>query len=134
MITLLEASLKQSFVESVQIVMGGKPLSYYLAGFIFTFFAVLLSVYLHSKKRDVSSTNTPVQFSFKFLLWDNAKRAIATLITVFMLFRLFDLSSPFAMVGVGFFISFGLDKAIQFLMDKTNIANFLKTDRQNFKP
>jgi prefoldin subunit 5 len=49
---------------------------------------------------------------------------------MFILFRLFDLSNVFAMIGAGFFVAFGVDKAIEFLMEKTNIINFLQTKRK----
>lgn len=119
--------------ETLKIILGDKPISYYLAGFFFACLAVLLSLYLHSKKRDKYSLNTPIDFSWKFLIWDNAKRAAASLIVSFLFFRLFDLSNEFAMVGFGFFISLGVDKVIEILISKTDFLNFLKTDRDNFK-
>ena len=125
--------MKKSISEALLIILGeNKTGGYYLAGFFFSGLAILLSIYLHSRKRDRCSPATPEKFSWLFLLWDNAKRAAASLVLMFILFRLFDFSNVFAMVGVGFFVSFGVDKAIQFLMDKTNIMNFLKTDRDNF--
>lgn len=119
--------------ESLKIILGEKPLPYYVAGFVFSFLAILLSLYMHSKKRDKTSEATPIKYSWKFLLWDNTKRIVASLIVSFLFFRIFDLSDIKAMVGFGFFMAFGVDKVIQFLMERTDILNFLRMDRDNFK-
>ncbi|MFT3680710.1 MAG: hypothetical protein QM791_23755 [Ferruginibacter sp.] len=119
-----------AITEAMEIILGKKSEGYYLAGFFFSFLAILLSLYMHSRKRDRSSEKTPEGFSWKFLLWDNFKRIFASLICMFLLFRLFDLSNPAAMIGVGFCVGFGVDKLIEFLMERTNIMNFLKPDRK----
>jgi len=122
----------ESIKEAFDIVLGGKTGGYYLAGFIFCFMAIFLSLYLSSKKRDPNSINTPEKFSIWFLIWDNAKRVAATFIVIFLLFRIFDLSNVLAMIGVGFFVAISLDKAIEFIMEKTNLLNFLQSNRDNF--
>ena len=119
-----------SLNDAIQIIMGGKSGGYYLAGFFFSFLAVLLSLYSYSKTRNKNSKKTPYAFSWGFLIWDNFKRISTSIIAMFILFRLFDLSNPMAMVGVGFFVAFGLDKVIQFLMDKTDIMQFLEPARK----
>ena len=121
-----------SINEALQIVLGGKSGGYYLAGFIFCFMAILLSMYINSKKRDPKSPATPVKFSWLFLIWDNAKRAGATMIVVFLLFRLFDLSEIPGMLGVGFAVSLGLDQLIIWMMNKFNFMDFLKSDREKY--
>jgi hypothetical protein len=124
--------MDKSIIEALEIISGGKSGGYYIAGFFFSLLSIILSIYLHSRKRDPASPHTPQKFSWSFLIWDNGKRMVVGLIVMFILFRLFDLSNVFAMVGAGFFVSFGLDKVIEFLMEKTNIMNFLKTDREKF--
>jgi len=119
-----------SINEALQIILGGKSGGYYLAGFFFSFLAVLISLYQHSKTRNKYSDNTPYKFSWSFLFWDNFKRIFTSIVIMFILFRLFDLSNPAAMIGVGFFVAFGLDKAIQFVMEKTDIMQFLEPARK----
>ena len=119
--------------EALEIIFGGKSGGYYLAGLFFCGIAILLSWYLASTKRDKLSPNTPVKYNFWFLVWDNIKKGFVTLSLQFILFRVFDLSNVLAMIGVGFFLSFGLDKAIEWLMDKTNLLTFLERDRANSK-
>ena len=123
----------KSIKDAFDIILGAdKTGGYYLAGFFFCTLAIILSLYLSSKKRDPLSPNTPVQFSGWFLLWDNFKRVMATCIVIFILFRVFDLSAVPAMIGVGFFVAFSLDKAIEWMMNKFNFLNFLESNRDKF--
>lgn len=117
--------------EFKQYILGELSVPYYLAAFFFSSIAILLSLYMHSRHRDVSSTRTPVAFSWKFLIWDNLLRIAATISLMFLFFRFSPdifgkpLSFPIA-VGIGFFLSFGLDKAIQWLQTKFDILKMVK--------
>ena len=122
----------QTLAETLSLIFGEKPFSYYLAGFFFSFLAIVLSLYMHSRKRDKHSPETPYNFSWRFLLWDNTKRIIASLILMFIFFRAWDLTNIFLQIGLGFAVSFGLDKLLQFLMDKTDFWKFLQSDREKF--
>lgn len=119
-----------SINEAIGIITGGKTGGYYLAGFFFSFLAILLSLYIHSRTRDKNSPSTPYNFSWTFLLWDNFKRIVAGIIVMFILFRAADLSNIYAMLAVGFGVAFSLDKIIEFLMEKSNILDILKSDRK----
>jgi hypothetical protein len=106
-------------------ILGELSVAYYLAAGFFCFLAILISLYDHSRKRDKDSTRTPEKFSWSFLLWDNAKRIVTTLLVMFLIFRFSPVvvGKPLSMeiaVGVGFFLSLGLDKVIQLLRDKFN--------------
>lgn len=121
----------QSINEALKIIMGDKTGGYYIAGFFFSFLAILLSLFVIAKKRrDPDSPATPRKFSLSFLIGDNIKRIGATMIVMFLLFRMFDLSNVLHMVGVGFGVAFGFDKIIQFLIDKTDILKFLEPARK----
>lgn len=122
----------KSIQEAFDIVLGGKTGGYYLAGFIFCFMAIFLSLYLSSKKRNPLSPSTPEKFSIWFLIWDNFKRISATFIVIFLLFRMFDLSEVPGMIGVGFGVAFSLDKIIEWMMVKFNFLSFLESNREKF--
>ena len=125
--------MEQTIKDTLQIIFGGKPASYYLAGLFFSILAILLSLYHSSKKRDPLSPSTPFRFSWWFLIWDNCKRAGATLIVMFILFRALDLSEVWGMIGVGFAVSLFLDKLIEWLMKRSEIiCKLLGMDRDNF--
>ena len=123
----------EAIAEAIEIITGGKSGGYYIAGFFFCALAVLLSLYHSSKKRDPLSPHTPENFSWVFLIWDNVKRALATLVVIFILFRVFDLAEPMLMIGVGFFASLFLDKIIEAMMKKSEaIGKLLEMNRDNF--
>lgn len=112
--------------EFKQLILGNASVAYYLAAEFFALLALILSLYLNSKKRDVTSSSTPVQFSWLFLVWDNTKRIVVGQITLFLVFRFITelLGRQLNMwiaVGVGFFLSFGLDKAIQLIKEKSSL-------------
>jgi hypothetical protein len=112
--------------EFKQLILGNVSVAYYLAAEFFALLALILSLYLHSKKRDVASSSTPVEYSWLFLIWDNTKRIVVGQIALFLIFRFITelLGRQLNMwiaVGVGFFLSFGLDKAIQLIKEKSTI-------------
>lgn len=123
--------MSQIIKETVEIILGSKAASYYLAGFFFSLLAIVLSLRVHSLSRDKESPNTPKEFSWKFLLWDNGKRIVSGLIIMFILFRATDLSNIWGMLSVGFGIGFGQDKMIQIIMERSNILDFLQPSRKN---
>lgn len=122
--------MKQIIKDCLNELTGGKPIgSYYMAGFVFALIAILLSMYVKSRKRDPNSPRTPEKFSWYFLIWDNTKTMFAGLAVQFIMFRAFDLSNIFAMLGVGFGIGFGLDQLLGLIMEKSNVLKFLNMDR-----
>jgi hypothetical protein len=112
--------------EFKQLILGNVSVAYYLAAEFFALLALILSLYTGSKKRDATSASTPVQFSWLFLIWDNTKRIVVGQITLFLIFRFVtellgrELNMWIA-VGVGFFLSFGLDKAIQIIKERSSL-------------
>lgn len=112
-------------------ILGEASIPYYIAAFIFSSLAIIVSLYLHSRQRDKLSDRTPYKFSWKFLIWDNLMRVFITLILMFLFFRFSPdvfgkpLSMPIA-VAVGFFLSLGLDKAIQWLQTKFDVLKMVK--------
>lgn len=112
--------------EFKQLILGNVSVAYYMAAEFFALLALILSLYLNSKKRDVTSSSTPVQFSWLFLIWDNTKRIVVGQIALFLIFRFITelLQRQLNMwiaVGVGFFLSFGLDKAIQLIKERSSL-------------
>jgi hypothetical protein len=54
----------------------------FISAFIFAIVGAVLIMLLHTNKRDVTSPHTPVQFSWSFFFFDNAKRIVAGLILI----------------------------------------------------
>lgn len=112
--------------EFKQLILGNVSVAYYMAAEFFALLALILSLYLGSKKRDIASSSTPIEFSWLFLIWDNTKRIVVGQITLFLIFRFMTelLGRQLNMwiaVGVGFFLSFGLDKAIQMIKERSSL-------------
>lgn len=121
-------------------ILGNVSAAYYAAAEFFALLAIILSLYISSKKRDVQSPKSPEKFSWLFLIWDNIKRIVAGQIFLFILFRfatelIGKELTMFWAVGIGFFAAFGLDQGIAFLKQK---FSFFQMDRkemiQNMMP
>jgi len=114
----------------------------FLAMVIFALIGVGVNLLIHSQKRDQNSPNTPVKFSFLFLLRDNWKSILLTIILILLtirfgpmikpdMFKPEELASPlgtekwlFASLVVGL----GFNFLLQIWKDKTN---WLKVKRTN---
>ena len=122
--------------EFKSLVLGEVSVACYLAAELFALLALIVSLYLHSFTRDVKSPNTPVEFSWMFLITDNVKRIVVGQIVLFLLFRFTSeyigrsLNMKTA-VAIGFLLSFGIDKAIQFLKDRFNILAMPRKENES---
>lgn len=102
---------------------GEASLTYYVAAEIFALMGLTVSLYLHSNKRNPDSPKTPEKYSLGFLIWDNFKRIFVGQMVFFLIFRftvelLGRQLDMWIATGVGFGLSFGIDKAIQWIMSK----------------
>jgi hypothetical protein len=118
--------------------LGILSLGTYISAGIFCFFGIVLVLYVRSARRDRSSTETPVHFSWKFLFFDNAKKIIILLLCMFLIFRFCssflhtELSMEVAL-GVGFFLPIGLVPFIEFLMARSEtLCNMLSMPREQY--
>lgn len=116
------------FKEYKDLMLGDISIPTYLALFTFSFLAIALSIYAHSKSSYKKTDRTPEAFSWGFMIWDNMKRFASGMIVMFLLYRFaFDwLSDNVSMqlaVGIGFFVSMGIDRVILFISKKTNFFN-----------
>lgn len=121
--------MEKSIHAAIAFILGNRPDGYYLASFFFAVIAVMISMYVHSRKRDKSSPNTPSRFSWFFLIWDNIKRGFVGLLVTFLLLRFCGPSSMEWAVAMCIFVSASLDTAIAFIFDNFNFLNFLKQNR-----
>ena len=121
------------FLDTLSRILGDKPGDYYLAGLFFSCLGILIGLYHSSKKRNPDSPNTPYKYSWIFMVWDNSKRGFMTLVVMFILFRIFDLSDVGLMISVGILCSLFFDKLIEFLIARsTRLAKLLEMDREKW--
>lgn len=69
------------------LILGSQDGSTYAAYFVFALIGALISLYIKSLKRDPNSKNTPVKFSWRFLVLDNFMRLVAGFLLSFLAFR-----------------------------------------------
>jgi len=98
--------------------------------FVFAMIGVAINLLMHANSRDQNSPDTPVKFSFKFLLQDNWKRILLGILLIYVSIRfisilfVIDVSGNnelylFAAVIIGFIY----DKLGEIIKEK---SNFLK--------
>jgi hypothetical protein len=73
--------------EFIQNLLGSLSPAKYAAGFVFALISAIISLRLHAKNRDKSSFNTPVKFSWRFMIQDNAQRLFTGFLITFSAFR-----------------------------------------------
>lgn len=110
---------------------GTSNLQYFFAAYFFALVGVGISLLLQTNNRDVSSKNTPVAFSYRFLIADNWKRIVLSVLLIYVTLRFTqeitgqELTMFWALV-----IGLGLDKIAQLLKDRTGI---LQVNREKLK-
>lgn len=112
--------------EFKTLLLGPVSVAYYMAAEVFAVMAIILSLYASSKKRDPDSSSTPYKFSWLFLIWDNLKRIVVGQIALFLIFRFASefigrALNMWMSVGIGFFVTIGLDQLIGFIKEKSSI-------------
>lgn len=89
-------------------ILGDKPLAYYLASFFFSFFSMLAAAGVGSMKRNPQSGRTPAHFDLSFLIYDNLKKFFITGWLLFIGYRFLPEFSMLSAVGLGVCASFGV--------------------------
>jgi len=81
-------------MENYSYLLGIVPLSMFLAMVVFSAIGVAMALLIDAQKRDQNSKNTPVKFSFFFLLKDNWKTILLTFLAVLVTLRFAPLLFP----------------------------------------
>jgi hypothetical protein len=109
-------------------ILGPLTVGYYLSAFIFSMMAIIISLRVQARERDPKSPTTPLHFSFAFMVWDGSKKISTGLIVMFLIFRFASefLHSPLSMhmaLGIGFFLSLGINPAIEMMRKRFDWIN-----------
>ena len=101
--------------------------------FVFAMIGVAINLLLHANTRDQNSPNTPVKFSFKFLLADNWKRILLALLLIYVSIRFTSLIFAIDVTGnnelylfSAVIIGFAYDKLGEILKEKTDFLKVRK--------
>lgn len=105
--------------EFLQLVLGTQDWPMYFAEWFFALIGVLLSLLLATTKRNPNSPTSPVHFSWTYMIADNAKRVLTSLILIFLFLRF---SNELLGINISLFlalgIGLGLDKLAGYLKSK----------------
>lgn len=71
-----------------RVILGNGTAGEFLAYLVIAYFAALASLLHEASHRDISSTNTPVKFSWKFLFAANMWRLVSNFLAIPLLIRL----------------------------------------------
>lgn len=91
----------------LELMLGTTDVPTYLAALTFALIGAILSLRRKANKRDELSNNTPIKFSWRFLLQDNFQQFFTGLLITFLAFRFSnefygqDVTMMFAL-GIGF--------------------------------
>lgn len=98
------------------IILGNGSLGAFLAYLVIAYVSAIVSLLLEASKRDISSTNTPVKFSYRFLFAANTKRIVANFLAVPLLIRLvYEYGEMKWMILVAITIGVIIDRAAMWL-------------------
>jgi ABC-type methionine transport system permease subunit len=108
--------------DFIATLLGNQSASAFAALVFFSLLGAVLSLLLHTTKRDPNSIATPRKFSWIFFIEDNWKRAITSLILIYLALR-FTPELFGVQINEFWAIAIGLcnDQLAQFIKDKTNI-------------
>ena len=81
-------------MENQSYLLGILPLGLFLAMLFFASIGVIMALLIDSTKRDQESKNTPVKFSFWFLIKDNWKTIVLTALAVLATLRFAPILFP----------------------------------------
>lgn len=116
--------------EFFQLILGVTSIAMYAALLFFACIGILINLLFHATTRDQNSTNTPEKFSLKFLLWDNWKRIVLSILVILMLIRFVSFFFDFDVVNnnelylfLSLLIGVSFDKAAEILKNR---SSFLK--------
>lgn len=100
----------------IDLLLGTNDIPTYLAALVFAVIGALIMQLIKSKTRDKHSPNTPYNFSWKFLVWDNLREVLLGLMFILLALRF---SVEFAGVELTMYyalcVGLGLQKVAQWI-------------------
>lgn len=98
------------------VLLGNGTAGEFLAYLVIAYFAALASLLHEASHRDISSSNTPVKFSWKFLLAANLWRLVSNFLAIPLLIRLvYEYIDPKWMILLAIATGLLIDRAFMIL-------------------
>ena len=118
--------------EFISLLIGNISGPMFAALFLFSMIGVAINLLLHATTRDPSSPNTPVGFSIQFLLWDNWKRILLSVLLILVTIRFMaiffeiDISNREYYLFAALIVGFIFDKLGEIFKQKTTFLRVRK--------
>lgn len=119
--------------EFTSYLIGNISIAMFCALYFFALVGVTINLLMHANSRNQKSYNTPVNFSVKFLMWDNWKRIVLAVLLIYISIRFVtkivtinvdDNSELYLFMAV--IIGFCYDKLLQLWKEKSSILKVRK--------
>lgn len=122
--------MQEKYPDFWNILIGTGSLGSFLAYLVIAYIAAIMSLLIESNTRDLSSSNTPVKYSYRFLFSANINRLIANLLALPLLIRLgYDWVDMKWMIGLSIFAGAIVDRAAMLLKNIGILASQKAADR-----
>lgn len=122
--------MQEKYPDFWNILIGTGSLGSFLAYLVIAYIAAIMSLLIESNTRDLSSSNTPVKYSYRFLFSANINRLIANLLALPLLIRLgYDWVDMKWMIGLSIFAGAIVDRAAMLLKNAGILASQKAADR-----
>lgn len=113
--------MKKSFIENL---IGPSDPGIMAAAFVFALLGILLTLLMGSTSRDPNSKGSPFSFSWRYLLSDNSKRIMASLLAVIITIRFMpEILNLELKVWYGFGVGMCWDGLALFIKQKTRLLD-----------
>lgn len=111
--------------DFIHFLTGNIQIAMFWALFFFAALGVTINLLLHASARDQQSPDTPVKFSLRFLLYDNWKRILLSVLLIYVTIRFASTIFVLTLDGnnelylfVAVLIGFGYDKLAELIKKK----------------
>lgn len=105
-------------------ILGGIDPGLFLASTLFAFIGVLVTLLVGATLRKVDSQWSPKDFSWGYLIYDNAKRILLNVLLIFVTLRFMpELTGWDLSVWKGFVVGVGYDGLLLIVKQKTSILD-----------
>ena len=119
-------------MELLHNIIGSSGLAHFVSLMFFALLGATVNLLSNVSKRDKLSPATPVDFSLVFLIRDNWKRCVSSLLLIYLFVRFMPLLLPAQVYDaidgdveflLAILIGFSFDKLSEFLKDKAKILS-----------
>ena len=119
-------------MEFITNLIGAGGAQHFFSMMFFASIGANINLLTNVNNRNKNSTKTPVEFSFKFLLRDNWKRMVSSLLLIYLFVRFLRLLLPSKLFEtmpdefefvVAIIIGYSFDKLSELLKDKAKILS-----------